>query len=183
MTETISPSNYFQSRCTHQINNSSLPTIQSTWDTDIFGALSSPIIFSCWFFPLLLVFLSQVRLVSQATTPWGIPTQLSPWFFILVFFYLSKRTKKTKNKNPTTQNPNKTKHAKPQIQQTNKQQKNPLKTKLLFLFKFRITLQRMDCNTGSVCYCRIICKDYPAEQKLHRIPKRLSYWSRIRKEK
>lgn len=89
---------------------------------------------SCCSFPLLLVFLSQVRLVSQATSPWEIPTQPRFWFFILPgFFCLSKKRKKTPQK------PEKP-HPKPKQNQThkpsntrNKQTKQKhLETKLLF---------------------------------------------------
>lgn len=81
---------------------------------------------SCCSFPLLLIFLSQVRLVSQATSPWEIPTQPRFWFFILPgFFCLSKKRKKKTQKNRKT--PPKT-QTKPNTQ-TLKYKKQTNKTK------------------------------------------------------
>lgn len=168
----------------HQINNSSVPTIQSTWDTDIFGAL-----FFLITLLLLLVFLSAIRLFISSEISFSGNFSLRnssitrPLILYSVwFFHLSKRKK---NPKPKTQPPeskqNQTYKTSNTIKQSNK--KKYLETKLLFKFKLWIILWRLDRNTGSACYCRIICKDSPAEQKLHRIAKRLPHLSRIRKEK
>lgn len=135
--------------------------------------------FSCCFFPppISLFISSEISFSGNLSLRNSSTTQ--PLILYSVFF-----TNLKKNPNKQTTKNQKPNHRKPKQNKTyrtsnNKQTKLPWK-KLFIFFKLKIILWRLNCNTGSVCYCRIICKDYPAEQKLHKIRIPLLVWNKKR---
>lgn len=164
MIEILSPSNSFQSPRIHQINSTNISIHlrhRHLW---------KPVLSLCFF--SLLLDLSSIRLFISSEVSFSGNLSLrncntTQRLVLYSFCFSSPYLKKTKTKNQTKQKPQLT------LKQTNKpQQKQP------FLLKLIIRLWRLDCNTGSLCYCRIICKNCPTGQKLHRIPKRSFHWSR-----